>query len=124
MTMANVTIFHKMGESLFRPYASGDPLAKRYDYDKNFDLATEYKHRERILSEVWRENNVVTGDELPTQYSTRSLSVGDVFVITYNSDSVVEAWCVEVAGFEPVLLEDLWSSQVAWDELKEEAVHA
>jgi len=117
--MATVTVFHKMGETLFQPYASGDPLAKRYDYTRHFHLADEFKHRERILDEVWRDNNVVTGHEVPATHMTRSLSVGDVFVINYEN-VVDEAWCVESVGFEPVLLEDLWSSQLAWDELKEE----
>ena len=116
-----VTIFHKMGETLFRPYAAGDPLAKRYTHAiDHVDLAREPKHARRILDDVWKLNNVVDGDEIPTQYMTRSLSVGDVFVLDYGNESVIEAWCVEMAGFEPVDLEDLWSSQVNWDALKEE----
>jgi hypothetical protein len=118
-----VTVFHKMGETLFRPYAAGDPLAKRYSYGTHLDMASEFKNRERILDDVWRENNVVDGTEVPTEYRTRSLSVGDVFVMDYGDDSVTEAWCAESVGFEPVLMEDLWSSQVAWDSLKEEAPH-
>lgn len=123
MTTVIVTIFHKMGETLFRPYAAGDPLAKRYSHAIDVDLASEPKHATRWLDKVWRLNNVVTGDELPTEYLTRSLSVGDVFVLDYGPDIDDEAWCVEMAGFEPVLLEDLWSSQCAWDVLKEELVH-
>jgi len=115
-----VTVYHRMEKPQFLPYASGDALAKRYSYGAHVDLSDEFKNRQRILNEIWRDNNVVDGYEVPTYYMTRSLAIGDVFVIDYGGER--DAWCVEAAGFENVELDDVWSSMWRWDELKEQPI--
>lgn len=58
------------------------------------------------LEEIFRDNNVVDGDELPVQKETRSLSVGDV-VVKHEAD--LKYHLVEPTG---------------WEELKDERLRA
>lgn len=62
-----------------------------------------HRMREFNLSEIWRENNVVDGNELPVTFATRSLMVGDVVRVTLNGTTT--DWQVEKAGWSEVVLE-------------------
>ena len=88
----------------FSGYSEADALVSQYKYERADPRDEAELHYERPLEHIWRENNVVDGYELPVYYRTRSLSVGDVVVLSYSDESR-EAWCVENVGWEPVDLE-------------------
>lgn len=71
---SKVTIYHSFFEEYPRPVYS-------YETDRT------------ALEEIWRDNNVVDGDELPVRHQVRSLSVGDFVTV------LGEAWTVEIFGW-------------------------
>ena len=104
MNRTVVTIYHQVGDSMFRPF---DPetskLVRAYDYTLAHEPTSE---------EVWRWNNAVDGNEYNVRNHSRSLSVGDVFTLAtpeqvfYNSETKPPQ-AVDMLGFKEITREEL-----------------
>ena len=84
-------IWHKEGETMFRPFKAGDVMTYKYEYPVTEGYGTE---------DAWRDNNVVHGNEFPVKHETRSLSVGDGVVFTIGFETFF--YVVEPFGFRSV----------------------
>ena len=104
-----VEILHNQTIGIFGGYSEADALTSKYKYDRADLTSSGREHASVVLGPIWRENNLVSGYELPHYFQTRSLSVGDVVVLTY-ADDVHEAWGVENVGWEPVELDAVYQA--------------
>lgn len=104
-----VEILHNT-TSRFQGYSESDALVSKYTYERANLTGKTPKQAETLLGLIFRENNMVDGNELPHVFQVRSLSVGDVVVLSYDPETVAEAWCVEQSGWEPVELGAVTSS--------------
>lgn len=104
-----VDIYHN-GTNPFQEFTVGDVLKHQYEYQAGDGTS---------LNNVFRDNNVVDGHEYPVKHRSRSLSVGDGFVITtgYQSDFyVVGSW-----GFTKVTSREFYKGVTGWMTEAEEA---
>lgn len=96
-----VLIYHEMANPFMRWRGEAAVLELAYSYE------TVVPTNLYPLEAVWRDNNVVHGDEQPVKHQKRSLSAGDVVAL-------VRADGTSYHAVEPI----------GWKELTHDEVHA
>lgn len=98
-----ITIFHAVSMlDGYRPFGSSNHAGWKTAYSYSVP-------EDQDLEVIWRENNVVDGNERPLDYEARSLSVGDVVRVARNDslDARITFHLVESVGWRELTSEEV-----------------